>query len=252
MAVIWTKISYLWRLVATASAFLLFGIAGIILPLVAAPVLLLVKKSKRQLWGRLLVSWAFKVFVLYMRMVGILRRQYTNTELLKEPGQLIIANHPTLLDVVFLVSLIPNACCIVKGPVFSNPVMRGIVIMAGYLVNTEGEKLLDGAKKALEEGANLVIFPEGTRTKVGREMSVQRGWAHIALRAQVCPTRVLIKCNPATLSKQHRWYHIPDRSFVMSIDVRDKMAIDDYASLNPALGARRMSSELKNYYMEVL
>lgn len=245
------RINYYWRLLATASAFTLFGIGGVIIPVLASPVLFVVSpdKQRRRLLARRLVSFVFRCFVYYMRVVGILRWQYRDVDQLRHPGQLIIANHPTLLDVVFLVSLIPNACCIVKGPVFSNPAMRGLVSMAGYIVNTEGESLLQAADEALAEGACLVIFPEGTRSRAGENMQIQRGWARIALRSQVCPTRVLIKCNPPTLSKQHKWYHIPDRHFVISVDVKDRMPVDVYAGLPPAQGARRMTNDLKTYYL---
>jgi 1-acyl-sn-glycerol-3-phosphate acyltransferase len=245
------SLNYAWRLGATASAFTLFGIGGVILPVFASPLLFLLSRDqyKRRLLARRLVSFVFRSFVYYMRFVGILHWDYRDIERLREPQQLIIANHPTLLDVVFLVSLIPNACCIVKGPVFSNPAMRGLVSMAGYIVNTEGEGLLEAAGQALTEGASLVIFPEGTRTRQGQEMQIQRGWARIALSVNLSPTRVLIKCNPPTLSKQHKWYHIPDRRFLITVDVRERMPLGPYADLSPAQGARRMTNDLKTYYL---
>ncbi|WP_245395071.1 hypothetical protein [methane-oxidizing endosymbiont of Gigantopelta aegis] len=44
-----------------------------------------------------------------------------DSDKLNRPGQLIVANHPTLIDIVFLISRIPYACCIVKDSLWHNP-----------------------------------------------------------------------------------------------------------------------------------
>ena len=49
-----------------------------------------------------------------MHRLGIMRYKINGLEKLNRPGQLILANHPTLIDIVFLLSRIPVASCIVK------------------------------------------------------------------------------------------------------------------------------------------
>jgi len=56
-------------------------------------------------------------------------------EKLNRPGQLIIANHPTLVDIVFLISRVKQANCIVKQKLWHNPFMRGPILNAGYISN---------------------------------------------------------------------------------------------------------------------
>jgi hypothetical protein len=95
----------------------------------------------------------------------------------------VLANHPTLIDVVFLISLLPNADCVVKR-VACNPFMRGPVRAAGYISNDDGAGLVDDCIAAVRAGGSLVIFPEGTRSVPGQPPRLQRGAANIAVRGR--------------------------------------------------------------------
>ncbi|MGI9283856.1 MAG: lysophospholipid acyltransferase family protein [Pseudomonadales bacterium] len=251
MATIGRKLNYYWRLVATAIAFTMFGLGGVLIPLMAVPVLVLLPggRDRRQRRARYLVHLMFLLFIHFMRVLGILRWRFAGLGKLNRNGLLVLANHPTLLDVVFLVGLMPDANCIVKGKLLKNPTMRGLLSLAGYIINDRSENLLEDARASLQEGGSLIVFPEGTRTAPNGDVVFQRGAAHIALCARVRPTLVVIRCDPPTLSKQHKWYHIPDRRFVISIDVRHDLSIDSYLELNPALGARHLTKDLQNFYI---
>ena len=64
-----------------------------------------------------------------MRVLGILTYRVEGAERLREPGRLIVANHPTLIDVVLLVSLMPEVDCIVKR----GSVAQSVPALAGLL-----------------------------------------------------------------------------------------------------------------------
>ena len=244
------RLWWCWRLFATALAFISFGIGGLLIPALALPFILLSSRdlATRQRHARKLVHRVFQLFIHFMRAIGILTWDLRNTRQLHEGSQLVVANHPTLLDVVFLVALTPNACCVVKSGLKSNPAMRGFIALTGYIGNDHGQQMLDGAERALAEGANLIIFPEGTRTVPGRNRVLQRGAANIAVRCASDLTPVLIDCTPTTLSKQHRWYHIPDRRFRMTITVKSKLPIADYLQMPNTLAARSLTRNLEDYF----
>lgn len=245
------KINYYWRLFATATAFTLFGLGGVIVPLLALPILYILPggESKRQVRARKLVHWTFWIYIHIMRLLGILTWEIDHLERLQRSGILVLANHPTLLDVVFLVAFIPNADCIVKSRLMMNPAMRGFVKLTGYITNDSAEMLMNSAKQSLDRGSALIIFPEGTRTKPGQNLSFQRGAANIIVRSDIVPTPVMIKCEPATLSKQHKWYHIPKESkFHLSFQVLDDLEMDTFTALSPSLGARHLTCYLENFF----
>lgn len=241
------RCNYAWRLVATALSFTLFGICGIVLPLLVAPVLFLLPggKPRRQRAARAMVHTLFKGFIHMMRLLGILSWTIDGIEKLDRDGLLVLANHPSLIDTVFIMAFIPNADCIVKSRLLTNPVMRGFILHTGYITNDRGGNLIEAADASLKSGANLVIFPEGTRTTTGEALKFQRGAANIALRCSVDITPVVITCNPPTLSKDHRWHDIPARPVVLSFSIKDDISITQFQDLPTTLGARRLTEHLE-------
>ncbi|MFP1590546.1 lysophospholipid acyltransferase family protein [Escherichia coli] len=69
-----------------------------------------------------------------------------------------------------------------KSALLKNPFLGGVVRAADYLINSEAETLLPRCQQRLAQGDTILIFPEGTRTKPGEKMTLQRGAANIAVR----------------------------------------------------------------------
>ncbi len=136
-----------WRVIATGLSFAFFGLGGLALLLVGLPLMLLLfpRAARRQRMARRMVRWLFWLFVRYMWITGVLRFRFINGERLTRPGLVIVANHPTLLDVVFLISAVPDATCIVRAGLASNPFTRAPVRLAGYVCNDWGVELVDAS-----------------------------------------------------------------------------------------------------------
>ncbi len=200
-----------WRVIATGLSFAFFGLGGLLLLLIGLPLMYLLfpRAARRQRVARQLVRWLFWLFVRYMWITGVLRFRFINGERLKRPGLVIVANHPTLLDVVFLISAVPNATCIVRSGLASNPFTRAPVRLAGYVCNDWGVELVEASVQALRTGSSLVMFPEGTRSNPAQPPKWQRGAANIALKAGVPLTPVSIRCEPPTLRKGEPWWQVP-------------------------------------------
>ena len=52
-----------------------------------------------------------------------------------------------------------------------NPFVSGVIRAADYLINSEADTLLAASQQRLAQGDTLLIFPEGTRTRVGEAMT---------------------------------------------------------------------------------
>lgn len=247
-------LSYCRRFFATSSSFALFGIGGAIIPLFAYPVLTLmpVSANRKQALARIMIQKVFKFFVRYMEISGVLTWETKHLERLNRPGLLVLANHPTLLDVVFLVSFLPNADCVVKGSLRFNPAMRGFIKLTGFITNNTGEKLVESAGESLNQGSCLVIFPEGTRTHPGNAMDFQRGAANIAIRSHTSITPVVITCTPLALSKQHKWYDTAKERLHYVFQVNEDIDITPYLDEKPSKAARHLTRDLEQYFNEEL
>jgi 1-acyl-sn-glycerol-3-phosphate acyltransferase len=246
------RLDYAWRVFATGLSFATFGLGGLALRVLYFPLLqLFVREPARQTrLARLAVHHSFRFFIGYMRFLGVLRYELQGVEKLSRSGLLILANHPTLIDVVFLISLVPNADCVVKASLANNPFTRGPVRATRYLCNDSGPGLVQDCIASVKAGNNLIIFPEGTRTPVHGRMQLQRGAANIAVRGPCNITPVTIRCEPLGLSKGTPWWKVPKRPMHFTIRVEDDIPISshDVDAGDAAKAARQLTTRLHCYF----
>jgi 1-acyl-sn-glycerol-3-phosphate acyltransferase len=239
------KLNHAWRVLATGFVFVLFGTGALVISVTMFPLLRLsawnADTARRRIQRAMQLT--FRVYMDIMRVLGILTYRVEGAERLREPGRLIVANHPTLLDVVLLVSQMPEVDCIVKRGLWRNPFLRWPVSWAGYLPNAAGEELIGECSATLRRGHSLLVFPEGTRTVPGRALRMQRGAAHIALAADSEILPVTITCDPPTLFKGNPWYRVPARRFHLQVVVGEPVAARTFIRGDepPARAARRIS-----------
>jgi len=246
-------LDYGWRLFATGFSFVCFGLGGLLLWLLVFPVLSVLPASRLQRIsrGQRVVHFSFYVFIGLMHKIGIMTYQINGLEKLNRAGQLIIANHPTLIDVVFLISRIKQANCIVKDSLWRNPFMRGPILNAGYISNGDPEKMIADCVAWLQSGGSMIIFPEGTRSVPNKPYHFQRGAAAIALQANTIVTLVTISCTPSTLTKAEPWYHIPERRFHLTMNVDDDVDLTEFTQLEPkSIAVRRFNRYLEHYFTQ--
>lgn len=245
------KLNHLWRTLATGLSFLAFGLGGLLLRILVFPALqLLARDPLRRRLARRLVQKSFGFHIELMRVLGVLTYEIRGRERLQRDGLLILANHPTLIDVVFLISLLPNADCVVKPSLARNPFTRGPVRATGYVHADDGHDLIEECIASIRSGSNLLIFPEGTRTRRGVPMRLQRGAANIAVRGRIDVTPVRLSCVPMTLGKGEKWYHVPSCRFHVVVDVRPDIEVAPFldGAQVEALAARRLTAYLSQYF----
>lgn len=249
------SLNYYWRLLATAISFTSFGVGGVMLWLVIFPLLSL-WPSRREIGvarSQTMVHYSFYFFIGLMHRLGVMSYEIDGLEKLNRPGQLVIANHPTLVDVVFLLSRIRQASCIVKASLWRNPAMRGPILNAGYISNADSEAMINQCAAWLQAGGAMIVFPEGTRSVPGQPYRFQRGAAAIALQANTIVTPVTLSCNPSTLTKGLPWYRIPERRFHLRMQVGDDMVLDEFRQLQPrSIAVRRLTRHFQDYFTRQL
>jgi len=248
--------SKLWRIFATGFCFSVFGFGGILLSLIVFPMqrLFIRDINKQKHLARKTVHYGFKFFVGLMALTGIFKFKLQQLEHLRGlEGTLVVANHPSLIDVVVLISIIPNADCVVKAHLFSNPFIRGVVMGTGYISNDKPDGLIEDCDKSLKAGNNLVVFPEGTRSVPGQKMSFQRGAANIAVRCQAPITAVSIDVNPSSLTKAEPWYNVPNTQphFIVT-ELDSAPQVPDLDQAHASKQARHYSAELQVFFSQAL
>lgn len=251
------RIDYAWRLLGTGLSFSLFGIGGLVLSAaVLAPLNVVVHSpSRRRRIAQQLIARGFRLFLWFLQFMGVMRMEIRGGDILAaERGAVVIANHPTLIDVILLVAHTRAALCVVKGDILRNPFMRGVVGAAGYIPNdADPEALIRDCADALKDGNNVIMFPEGSRTGIGVPRTLQRGVANISLRTGAPIRIVTVSCEPRTLYKGQKWYDIPPRRWLIRAEVRGRIeTAAQFGHLTPTLGSRRLTEHLSNLFAELL
>lgn len=272
---------YIYGCFAKLFCYLFFGTGAMVLAIVVFPLLRLIvhPKLRFQRAARCVVCYTFKFFIGMLRALGLvtvtikggsaindadgkaatpehaaggLYRGAVNKsakdikrELRELKSCVVVANHPSMLDVVFVISFIPNADCIVRGNL-AKTVYSGVIKQL-YIVNTlDNDELMSLCKKSLATGTNLIIFPEGTRTPHGGTNPFKKGASRIAHDAQCNIKPIYIGGNEKyglgkgdpflSYSRQGRYHYC--------LNVLDEIDIKDYTSLTPQVAAKRLTDKM--------
>jgi 1-acyl-sn-glycerol-3-phosphate acyltransferase len=237
-----------WRLFGTGLSFAVFGIGALFLVVLVFPLISLLSRDRgsRTLRARSVVSHSFRSFLWMMYSLGVFDFDVDprcREACSAEHGLIVVANHPTLIDVVQLLAEVKHGNCIVKRALWNNPFLGGVVRATNYISNDDSEELLSRCVEALKQGETLVIFPEATRTVPGQPMQLRRGAARVALASGAPMQMVHIRCDPSTLSKAEHWYTIPRHRPCLKMSVGDRLDIGAFIrdGEEPSLASRRLT-----------
>lgn len=240
------------RVLGTGFSFLVFGLGGLALGSVVFPLVRLTVSDgpRRHAVSREILRHAFRFFIELMRRVGVLSYELVGFERLERRGLLILANHPSLIDTLFVLAFARGCNCVVNAALSRNPFTLGAVRSAGYLTSDSGVAVIAECIAALEQGGNVLIFPEGTRTPLSGEIKLRRGAANIAIRGRRDITPVIVHCSPRTLTKGEKWWHVPSRKAEYVLEVRDDIAVSPFlaGSREPAIAVRQLTAHLQQYF----
>ena len=118
-----------------------------------------------QALGRRVIMHAFRFYLRLLTWLCACRFDLSALDSLRDDGPLIIAaNHPSLLDAVLIASRLPNAVCVMKASLMDNILFGSAARLARYIRNNGLMQIITQSRKALQQGGQVVIFPEGTRT----------------------------------------------------------------------------------------
>jgi 1-acyl-sn-glycerol-3-phosphate acyltransferase len=246
-------LEHLLRRLGTGFLFAVFGVGAVVLASVVIPLTtqLSGRREAPGLAAQRIIHRAFRLFIWLGSGLGLFALSESGSERLRQGPGLVVANHPTLLDVVFLISCMPQADCIVKRDAWRNPFLRGIVAAAGYIPNDGGRALIEACGERLQAGRSVVLFPEGSRSPERGLRRFQRGAAHLALETGCPITPVVITCEPPALGKGQPWYAGPNRRLEFSLIVGEPMRAKELlkGDVSSMIAARQVTAALRDYFV---
>lgn len=194
--------------------------------------------------GRQAIMRGFRLYVAVLRTVCACRFDLSAIDALRDQGPMVIAaNHPSLLDAVLITSRLPNAVCFMKADIMDNPLFGAGARMARYVRNDHLIGAIQSCRRELQQGAQIVIFPEGTRTLgyPGNPLNpLTRSTALIATRANVPVQTLIVEFSSPYLGKGWPLWRKPSLPLTCHIRLGRRFA--------PPRDARLFTQELEAYF----
>jgi 1-acyl-sn-glycerol-3-phosphate acyltransferase len=243
------RLRQLWRTCRGALGFAAFGALALGLSFLVLPVDRWLRPEGAELRAQRWLHRSSRLFLRCVEALGILHLEVRGAERLKGVApRVVVANHPTLFDVVLLCSILPQMDCVVNPSWARSFFLRGLTGSAGYVRRGGARAVVRECARRLGQGRSLLVFPEGTRSPRGGIGPFHRGAAHIALVASAPLVPILIRCDPPIQSKGQKWYDLAARPVRVTIRVRDE--IPSRPLVESGVGLARASRELNRELRE--
>ena len=230
-------------------AMTVFGVGAVILAVFVFPFIRLFTLRRKDFGvvARAYVSHTFRVFLGFLNLLHVSIRKVENEDDYRNiHSKIIIANHPSLLDFVYIMSLVPNSTCIVRGGLTKTP-LRGVIKQA-YITNTTTfEDMCLECKKLTDMGCNVIIFPEGTRTPRHGKNNYKKGAARIALYCGCDVQPIFIGGSDKYGLGKHDplWSYNHVEPYLYDFKKLPVISIDEYKDLSEPIAAKRLTDKME-------
>lgn len=153
-------------------------------------------------FGRWLTGVHFRGFLALLVASGLVRIDLTALDSLRGERSIILApNHPSLLDAVLIISRLPQTACIMKAQIWDSVFLGGGARLSRYIRNDSPVNLVRMSTMELRSGHQLLVFPEGTRTRTPPINAFKGGFALMAKKSGAQVQTLFIDTNSTFLNK---------------------------------------------------
>ncbi|MGI4777453.1 MAG: lysophospholipid acyltransferase family protein [Janthinobacterium lividum] len=227
---------------------LALGLGSLAWNLVAVLLMPVLPTPTARALGRRVIADAYRVFWTVATLSGMMRIDARCLDALRdEPGLILAANHPTMLDALLMVSRLPRSACIMKATLMRNVFLAGGARLAHYIRNDSPHSMIRLAVADLKRGGQLVIFPEGTRSErnAGASLNAFRpGVTLIAKLAQAPIQTVFIDTDSPYLGKGWPLWRVPPLPLVFTLRLGQRFA--------PIPDSALLLQQLEHYFRHTL
>lgn len=240
---------YSYYCISKIVAIISFGLGAIILAILVFPFIRLFTLHKKDfgIIARAYVSHTFRVFLRNLDICKTCHLQVEDRQAFRDiHSKVIIANHPSLLDFVYIMSLVPNSTCIVRGGLTHTP-LRGVIKQAYITNTTDFDDVLVECKKLTDKGCNVIVFPEGTRSpRIGRN-NYKKGAARIALYCGCDVQPMFIGGSDKYGLGKHDplWSYNHVERYLYDIKMLPVISIGQFKELSETIAAKHLTEEME-------
>lgn len=178
-----------------------------------------------------IVHKLWKILVKYLEITNVLKVEYQN-EISTIKNKIIVASHPSYVDILILIALVPNSLSIVKKSILNNFIMQNVV-KSLYITNDNSvEDFLSQSQAALSEGFNIIIFPTGQRTDKNDDIHIHKGAAKLAILTNTPIVPIKITTSDEFMPKNQSILNIGKHKVVFELKMQEEINVSDFSDEN--------------------
>ena len=240
---------YIYCCISKILAILWFGIGAVVLAILVFPFIRLFTLHKKDfgIIARAYVSHTFRIFLRNLQICRTSLLKVEDRQAFRNiHSKVIVANHPSLLDFVYIMSLVPNSTCIVRGGLTHTP-LRGVIKQAYITNTTDFNDVLVECKKLTDKGCNVIVFPEGTRSPRIGQNNYKKGAARIALYCGVDVLPMFIGGSDKYGLGKHDplWSYNHVEKYLYDIKMLPVISIGQFKELSEPIAAKHLTEEME-------
>ena len=211
------------RSIASVMLFILFGIGALFIRYCVFPLY----SNKLDNYELLQKSWFF--FINLLEKLKILKLEITDIDKIRNiKNSIIVSTHPSFLDIVILMSIIPHSTCFVAERLANNPFLKGIVKLLFILEGQSVEDMLKETCSKFEKNLNVIIFPMGIRHRKNESPKIRRGTALIAHKTGRNIVMLKLETSFDFLQINQPFYDVGSEPVIYSLNYLGEIVTEDY------------------------
>ena len=227
------------RSILAVFCFFIFGIGAVILNFLLFPFI----KNNKELCSDI-IHYTWKFFVNLMMWLKLFRLDIKKLGKIK--NKVIVSTHPSFIDIVILIALIPRSTCFVKKELAHNPILKNLVTSIFITNVVELEELKSESKKMLDRGFNVIIFPSGIRHRRDEFPKIRKGASLVALNAgkNIVPVRMFSDRDFLFINQP--FYAVSDRCVNFEIEQMREINIADFIGESEIITKQRLTNKIED------
>ena len=226
------------RSILAVFCFFIFGIGAVILNFLLFPFI----KNNKELCSDIIHN-TWRCFVNLMMFLKLFRLDVKKLE--KIENKVIVSTHPSFIDIVILIALIPRSTCFVKKELAHNPILKNLVTSIFITNEVELDELKSESKKMLDRGFNVIIFPSGIRHRRDEFPKIRKGASLVALNAGKNIVPIKMFSDRDFLFINQPFYAVSDRCVNFEIEQMREINIADFIGESEIITKQRLTHKIE-------
>ena len=219
-------------------SFFVFGCGAILLNFFVFPFI----KNNKFLCSDI-IHYAWKFFVNFMIMLGLFKLEIK--KLSKIENKIIVATHPSFIDIVILIALIPHSTCFVKKELAHNPILKNLVNSIFITNEVDLDELKSKSKEMLDMGFNVIIFPSGIRHRRNEFPKIKKGASLVALNSNknIIPIKFFTDYDFMFINQP--FYEVGEHRVTFEVEQMPEINVQDFISDSEIVSKKKITQQIE-------